>query len=439
MANIYVRNAAAGAANGTTWANAYVVLTTAVTAATTSDTIWVADDHIETTAGAVTLTCPTSMGLRILCANTHVTEPPTGLAITGNVITTGSNAISINGFAYIYGIVFDHGTGAGSTGMNIATASTSHGIILDTCTININLTGAAQFNFGGAGNTEVLLKFINITFKFGGTGQSLRIRNGRFEFKNLIINAAGSIPTTLFNNVVQASCTCLIESSDLSTRAFTNLFNYSATVSSNIIFRNCKLPASINVVTGTNPSPGAAIIRMENCDSADTNYRMAIHKYEGSILNETTIVRSSGSSDGTTSLTWKMTSLAGTLLYDPLESPEIVMWNESTGSALTATVEIIHDSVTALSDGDVWLELQYLGTSGVPLGTIGIDRVSTVLATTANQTASVKTWTTTGLTNPNTQALAVSFTPQEKGPILGKVMLAKPTYTIYVDPLLVVA
>ena len=62
------------------------------------------------------------------------------------------------------------------------------------------------------------------------------------------------------------------------------------------------------------------------------------------------------------------------------------------------------------------------------------DSKTDILATGADQAASSVTWTTTGLTNPNKQALSVSFTPQMKGPVTATVYLALPSKTVYVDP-----
>ncbi len=62
------------------------------------------------------------------------------------------------------------------------------------------------------------------------------------------------------------------------------------------------------------------------------------------------------------------------------------------------------------------------------------DRRATPLTTPADQTAGSATWTTTGLTNPNKQRLVVTFTPQKKGWMIGRVYLAKGSKTIYVDP-----
>jgi len=174
---------------------------------------------------------------------------------------------------------------------------------------------------------------------------------------------------------------------------------------------------------------------MYNCDSADTNYRLWIEDYSGSIKHETTLVKTGGASDGTTPLSWKMATGADaeypTII---LKSGEIVRWNETTGSAITVTVDILHDSVTNLKDNEIWLEVMYLGTSGVPLGAFVDDAVADVLAAAADQAASSATWTTTGMANPNKQKLEVTFTPQEKGFIHAVVHMAKASYTVYVDP-----
>ena len=104
-----------------------------------------------------------------------------------------------------------------------------------------------------------------------------------------------------------------------------------------------------------------------------------------------------------------------------------------------AAIEILHDSVTNLQDDEVWLEVEYLGTAGFPLSLFASDRMTDILSTPADQTTSSVAWTTTGLTNPNKQKLAVTFTPQEIGVVRCRVALAKPSYTVYVDPLLTVA
>jgi hypothetical protein len=92
-----------------------------------------------------------------------------------------------------------------------------------------------------------------------------------------------------------------------------------------------------------------------------------------------------------------------------------------------------------LTDAECWIEVQYLGTSGVPLGSFTSDAKADPLTAAANQTSSSETWTTTGLTTPIKQKLSVTFTPQEKGYIHAVIHLAKASISIYVVPKLTVA
>ena len=58
MASYYVWSGAVGAANGTSWANAYTTLAAAISGKATSDIFYIANDHNETTAGTVTISGP---------------------------------------------------------------------------------------------------------------------------------------------------------------------------------------------------------------------------------------------------------------------------------------------------------------------------------------------------------------------------------------------
>jgi hypothetical protein len=153
----------------------------------------------------------------------------------------------------------------------------------------------------------------------------------------------------------------------------------------------------------------------------------------GDVYSESTIVRTGGASDGTTPISRKMTSSANAKFFAPLESDDVFAWNETTGSSVTVTAETMTDNVT-LTDAEAWVEVEYLGTSGFPLGSGASDRAADILATPANQTTSSEAWTTTGLTTPVKQKLSVTFTPQEKGLIRARVMLAKASTTLYFCP-----
>jgi hypothetical protein len=273
--------------------------------------------------------------------------------------------------------------------------------------------------------------------KFGHVDQRITLGATRlFRWEGGSIASGSAAVTGLF--VASTLANLEISGVDLSNAAQAlNIFNTPVRGAS---IRNCKLPASWSgdVVTGTLVQRSR--MTLHNCDSGDTNYRVLVKDLYGAQSQETVIVRTDGATDGTTPLSWRLvTTSSADSSIRRFESGEIVRWNETTGSAITATVEILHDSATALDDDEIWLEVMYLGTSGVPLGTWISDAAASVLATPAAQTASTVAWTTTGITDVNKQKLAVTFTPQEKGFIHARVVMGVASKTVYVDPKITVS
>lgn len=426
--------------DGSTWALANATLVGAMSDQVAGDRVWVSDNHAESSASAQTISMPGTLAspMQILCGD-DTAEPPTALATTGSVATTGANAISINGVGYLYGLTFDCGTTSSTASMTICSTDGSY-IYADNCNFRIGNSSASSAIICGtnssAAETTVILR--NCGIRFSAAGQSISPRQCRFRWQGGSLLSGGTSPTNLITLHFEQT-DMLIESVDLSNAsAGINLVSSGANGVGRVVFRNCKLPASWS---GTLGSPTAFNTRVElhNCDSADTNYRLWIEDYAGSIKHETTIVRTGGASDGTTTLSWKMASSANAEYpLITLDSQEIVRWNETTASAITVTVETVTDNVT-LTDDECWIEVQYLGTSGAPLGSYVSDAKASVVASAANQATSTETWTTTGLTTPVKQKLSVTFTPQEKGFIHAVVKLAKASTTVYVDPELTVA
>jgi hypothetical protein len=287
----------------------------------------------------------------------------------------------------------------------------------------------------GPGQLIVSARWINCTAKFSGVNQGMDLGRGAWlDWIGGSIDGAGSSPTILFKTTSFEGAARL-RGVDLSALgASSSLVNLTQLLSTvDIRFEQCKLGASVALTTATHQAPSASIL-LDNCDSGDTQYRMQRSTYEGEVYSETTIVRTGGASNGTTPLSHKLVTNAGRTFITPLYGPEFVIWNNATGSAKTATVEIVHDSVTALTDAEIWLEVEYLGTSGFPLALFASDRKADILATAVDQTVSTVPWRTTGLTNVNKQKLAAAFTPQEIGFVRCRVALAKPSYTVYACP-----
>ena len=443
MADRYCRSTSTGAANGTTWADAYTTLAAALAGVSAGDTVWVSQAHAETQGSAMTLTCPGTAAApcKVLCVQDgggSPVEPPTTLASSATITTTGAFAITWNGCAYVYGITLRAGTGATAAHMIIGTGTGIFSSVFDTCRLELLTTATSARLYLSQATREAYTLLINSVVKLSHATQRIHPK-GRMVWVGGSLDTTVAIPTQLLNCEPAGAGEFTIEGVDLSTLN-TALVLGGASAPAKFLFRNCKLHASVTAIAATAiTSEGAEKVILDNCDSGDTNYKIDHRKYEGSIIQETTIKRTGGANDGTTGFCWKMVSLATPQLFWPLESPPIAIWNEAVGSAKTLTVEIVHDSLTALQDDEIWVEVEYLGTSSFPLSLLGSDRMTNILSTPADQAVSTVDWTTTGITNVNKQKLVATFTPQEKGPFIARVMLAKASYAVYVCPKVTVA
>ena len=446
MAVIYLRSTDGNDGDsGLTWALAKATLAAALTAAGAGGTVYVSQVHAETQSAAMTLASPGTAAspVTVLCGN-DAAEPPTALATTATVTTTNSNDINFTGFAYFYGVTFSAGSTTGSsTNMSVCSSAGAAAFWFDTCTLKLGNTGGnARLQLGAVSSAQndQRVVLVNCTLLFSDVGHGVHVRCA-VEMLGGAVAPTGSVPTGFHICGGDVDGNGRFRGVNLSTLASgKSLVDLRTTASSVVLrFEQCKLGASVALTTGTPTGPGGPVVVMDNCDSGDTNYRMQRHQYEGDVYSEIVVVRTSGASDGATPLAHKLVSSANAKFTNPLAGPELVQWNEATGSAKTLTVEIVHDSVTALTDADVWLEVEYLGTSGFPLSLFVSDRAADILATPAAQTTSSVAWTTTGITDVNKQKLAVTVTPQEKGFFRARVMLAKASKTVYVDPVLVIS
>lgn len=433
MTHLYLQSTGGDNSNsGATWALAKATLAGVDAIDAAGDQVNLSSAHAESTAGALTFSLAgTPASPTRLLSVSNAAEPPTTLAAGASITATGANSITINGSVYAHGITLVSGSGGATGALNFAQSASSSQVYKN-CTLSLAATGTTQrIAIGTSANSAACaVEFDGCTFSTNNATQRLNISNADVLFRNcsfpaltnlLEITAAGRISKILF------------EACDLSSlNSSANLVN--PTAPAIVTFRNCKTPSSFVLCSAT-PLPGGRI-SLYNSDSADTNYRSWVETYFGTIRSETTRVKTGGASDGTTPYSWKLTSTAnanypsGLLSTDELPA----IWNATTGSSRTVTVDILHDSATNLTDAEIWLEVQYLGMSGFPISTIVSDAKTNVLATAADQTASSATWTTTGMANPNKQKLAVTFTPQEVGFFQARVMLAAASKTVYVDP-----
>ena len=496
MANWYVYSGAAGTASGADWTNAKTTLTAAFTSAAAGDTIYVAHDHSESTAGAVTLTGngTAAAPLRVICVNRAGSVPPVSadLRTTASVATTGANNISTaNSYAYWYGIQMSAGSGANGAVVQILSGFAYMKSCLLKKAGTTALTGAISIGVTGAPAKSRII-FDNTQVQFGATGDSIRVQNGGFYWKNTASAVQGAtLPTNLFDNSAGRTANALIEGVDLSALGSGKTLVGSNPNPSTYIFKDCKFGSSVTV-SATPTAQGDAETVVIRSDSSGTNYIEQKYTYTGTMTDELVIVRTNGATDGTTAVSKKAVTTANSQWYAPFELTPIAVWNDVSGSSVTATIEGVWNAAALPNNDDIWMDVEYLANSGDPLGGFATGTKADILASGSALTASTQAWdslvtaranstayslgdvrkvasnpgriffcTTAGTSSGSEPAgyasavdggsvtdgtavfraavrfkQSISFTAQQKGLIYAYVKAAKVSTTFYIDPYL---
>ena len=409
---------------------------------TSGDRVFVAHNHAFSTTGTYSVSGTDgseTFPVRVYCVNASGSVPPVSADLRTTATETSTGEIDlwngVTGCAYFYGL--------GWSGANFRVGPAGGNqteLVFDSC--NFTFTGGSFMLIGSnGGNSNISrVEFINTPVIFSAVGQSI-YPNGKFIWRNTASAiGAGTVPTHLFDH---SNGTFSIGAVDVTLDGLdlnalnTALFMFPAD-NGFVNFKafNCKLNASVTV--SNSPSKRCQEAHIFACDSAGNSARNEKYCSDGTMTTETTIVRSSGASDGTTPVSWKAVTSGDPNKAFQLELPPIAVWNSATGSSKTATIEIVNDGTTLNSD-DIWVEVEYLGASGSPLASIVSSRPADHLTTGSALTTSSVTWTTTGLASPVKQKLSVSFTPQMAGLVRAKVCIAKASKTIYVDPMVTIS
>lgn len=402
--------------------------------------IYISNGHAETQASALTFVGGQSTAAapcQYLCVSNAV-APPVALTTGATVSTTGAFALSVNtGFSYWYGVAFSAASGSSNGSFNICDSSTAAiALNFDNCSFRLNTTSASpSFRIGskttGATIGANLCSFNNCSFVYGATGQSMQLYSGMINFNGGSIALTGSSPTTAFVGNSGMGGIFTIRDCDLSGLSG-NLFSVPVNNTDIFYLENCKLNAAATMTTGSYNSPGAAMVRIHNCNSGAVNYGFYQGDYSGTVQQDTATINAAGASNGTQGVSMKAVTSANAKYSFPLALPEIAQWQDTTGSSKTATIEIA--GAATLTTADIWVELEYLGSSAAPLGSL-VGATPDPLATPTNITTSTATWSGSPAAK---QKLQVTFTPQMKGVVKARVFVAKASATVYVDPLITI-
>lgn len=371
--------------------------------ATNGDNVFVAHDHSYSVGASYNIGMPTSsyVPVYLYCVNSAGSVPPVvaDLRTTGAEATTGGFTLTMSsGQAYFYGLSFTSGSGGVNNPLHVGVNNDAH-MTFESCVLKKGGTGSnnASVQFGANGS-GFRCKFVlnNTKILVGTGGDSINLQC------SLVWRATpspfGSVvaPTSfLFVNGGGAG-DVLIEGLDLSALNGTALVGGASTART-FVFKDCQLASNV-IVSGDLSPPGASTVLLLRSDSAATNYRNEKHMHAGSQTAETVIVRTGGASDGTIPLAICLKSNSNARWVAPLEALPISVWNATTGTPSTVTIEGImaaadsgFHEIPPLND-EVWVSFEYLGAAANPLGTYVGGTKASALAAGTSQTASTAAW-----------------------------------------------
>lgn len=349
---------------------------------------------------------------------TNTAAPP--VTLTAGAAFTNSNAISfINGAHYTYGLVFT----ANHANVNSAVWRGTPGIF-ENCTFNQGVNDASYFLSFQASLGKA--KLINCNYVLANAGQSIRFNSvgGLTEMIGGNFFQSGSAPSgTGFT--IAAAGRVIIRDADLS-KITDRLFESSVMTDPEL--HNCRLDDTVDVsdyVSATN-----ATYRLHNCFDTGSAIAYKMAQAYGIVTTDDTVYNDAGASNGDDNFSLKAVTVANTSFINLLEMEPIYFYNDVVGSAQTAIVEIAGGAT--LTNGDIWMEIEYLGNASYPLASNATNRKTSILSSASNHGSSGASWTGSGVGTK--QTLETTFTAQLKGLIKARIFIAKPSATIYVDP-----
>jgi len=444
MATLHVWHAAGSTgAPYATWATAAVNLTIAAAAAGANDTIYVAHDHVETSASTVTIAIAAS-GVKIICGTRTGTSTETGISALATTADVGTSSVSLlittGSLSYYYGIIF-RATNSGASTIRL----TYDSAILrryENCSFIIDGTNSSSnIRAGWDTNLQQCHTVVkNCIFEFSNASQSLSV-DGLVEVIGGSISGSSAAQTYFCRSSITGRGGLLYLNGFDATNGGTGmaLFGFGGTTNYNEA-RNCKLPTSGVPVSGTATGMNKAVLI--NCDTGDTNYKYSYTDVYGTVNDNTTVYRTAGAADEARGYSLAMASTTSAVWpISALRSPPIIQRAEAiVGGTVTVTVHICHYGASALTNQECWLEVETLANTGYTLSTI-VNDTTTAIASSSAQPTSSEAWTGDSDTGPNGSSTwnqlkleCAGVTLAETGYVIARVHLGKASTTVYIDP-----
>lgn len=443
MAAIYVWHSGSNTSPYDTKAKAATTMATAISHwnSNTSDFIAVhtgTTPHRESSGSNITWSASNStpsLPIPIYAVDADSSDAYTPETTAANVDATGSfTDLNANLSASFFGLWLQAGRFLGSSGSGV------HRLRYTDCTMKASddgIFGDLQFS------DNAKPTFINSTLTGGNASCQMRINGSPWQLNGCTIDGTWDSTAGL---VIQSTESAIIEFNgcDLSALSSGHVLLTVAVTPTIVWFRQCKMPASFSVFSGTVNQE--SLVHIINSDSATAQgERLEVHDHvKGDVKIDTGVSHDVGWSDETVSdtgqaLSWKMTTTTNVSEVNPLEGLMSTGRIPTTGSK-TFTIECWDGFTTALQNDEAWMEVFYLGTSGEEtLWTLGSTRVI-YGDTPANLTAGTGAANWTGEPTGRSVKFSLTVTVNVIGYAGARIYLGKfeSGKALYVDPLVTV-
>lgn len=392
------------------------------------DTIYVSSDHAETQASALTFGgAATSVSIICVSRAGGSSMPPVSADKTtgGSVSTTGANDLQVGRASqssglYVYGLTFNAGSSSNAANLQLApTAVVLNGlsVTFDTCTLVLSNTSTSSRILVGLNTNSNLpcvnVNLINTTMTFGAAGQGIILGNAKLDWANTASALLGTVPTTLFiagSPIIASSAR--LHGVDLSALS-TSIIPSASWGGFTFWLYDCKVHASLTPMAsspGTFSNAGdGGFLRLDNCSSDSTNYKLSWMLPGGVVAQDTSVIVIGGANDGVQANSWKIVTASTPAIQAPLILPPISRRYNTTGASKTITVYFAASAAAALTNAQIWLEVEALTSAGSPLSSITSNRVADLLSSTtaAAHATDSSAWDTGATARQNNHAYAI--------------------------------
>jgi hypothetical protein len=435
MADYWVYHGAGGSNDGSSWTNAFTSwdVGAAVTAlAITGNRFFVADDHVDPGDGtAKTHVGPSSGGPVVIISADRAdtgSVPAYKKGTTAQFNTTdGAYNLLLNGSFALYGVRLASGSGT----------------FLDTDNNEVGLFDSCDFvpPAGGGvtvaavvGTRQIFYKcrFILSADSSNQAGSViLGQASGHTEFYEPVFVDATYRTGGVFSLIASRF---FVSGADFSGFSNATLCEPALRSTGHAVFNNCKLTsaaAASPVSAGSLGDNYGAYVLLTNCSTVDAPESLYFGGQCGTVASST-VTRTGGATVAGVAHSWKVGSSNSAFESAPLYTPWIYGVIASAGSK-TFTVYATNETAD-LTDAEIWLEVEYLGTADSPLYTLATDKRATITTgATAQTDDTASSWT--GVTGTYKQSLAVTATVGEAGQYRARVAVGRTSLSnLYIDP-----